>query len=49
MHPKHMKKNLMKTEDLSGKNCIYSISDPKGTAFRGNHDLIKFWCTFEST
>ena len=31
--------DLMKTVDLSGKTYISSISDPKGTAFRGIH----FW------
>ena len=29
--------DLMKTVDLSGKTYISSISDPKGTAFRGIH------------
>ena len=29
--------DLIKTVDLSGKTYISSISDPKGTAFRGIH------------
>ena len=34
--------DLMKTVDLSGKTYISSISDPKGTAFRGIHFRIQF-------
>ena len=40
--------DLMKTVDLSGKTYISSISDPKGTAFRGIH--FWFWkkCFYET-
>ena len=34
--------DLMKTVDLSRKTYISSISDPKGTAFRGIHFQIQF-------
>ena len=40
--------DLMKTADLSGKTYISSISDPKGTAFRGTQVRIQFSCTFET-
>ena len=40
--------DLMKTVDLSGKIYISSISDPKGTAFRGTQVQIQFSCTFET-
>ena len=42
----HGSQDLMKTVDLSGKTYISSISDPKGTAFRGIHLQIQFWCKF---
>ena len=38
----------MKTVDLSRKNYISIISDPKGTAFRGTQVRIQFSCTFET-
>ena len=36
--------DLMKTADLSGKTYISSISDPKGTAFRGIHVRFQKKC-----
>ena len=40
--------DLRKTVDLSGKTNISSISDPKGTAFRGIHFWFRKKCFYET-